>query len=65
MKKEMKRIVLSGKDIMALTGKKERAAYFLMAKIRKKYNKPSRSLITIDEFCEYTGIRPERVAGSM
>ena len=47
---------------MNITGRKERAARKLLAKIRKKYQKKNGELISIDEFCEFTGLKEEKVA---
>ncbi len=55
------RIVIYAKDIMNITGRKERAARKLLARIRKKYNKKKGDFLTITEFCEYTGIDKELV----
>jgi hypothetical protein len=55
------RICIYAKDVINITGRKERAAWKLLAQIRKKYKKQKGQFITIDEFCEYTGISEERV----
>lgn len=55
------RIVIYAKDVMIITGRKERAAWKLLASIRKKYKKKKGQFVTIDEFCEHTGIKEERV----
>lgn len=55
------RIVIYAKDITNITGPKERAARKLIAKIRKKYSKEKGAYITIFEFCEFTGLKPENV----
>ena len=55
------RIVIYAKDVINITGRKERAAWKLLAQIRKKYNKEKGQFVTIDEFCEFTGIKEERV----
>jgi hypothetical protein len=47
------------KDAMIITGRKERAARKLLAQIRKKYRKKKGQFVTIDEFCEHTGIKQE------
>ena len=57
------RIVIYAKDIINITGHKERAARKLMAKIRKRYNKANGTYISIFEFCEVTGLKPENVTG--
>ena len=56
-----KRIVIYAKDIENITGRKERTARKLLAQIRTVYNKERGDFITIDEFCLYTGIKPELV----
>lgn len=53
------RIVIYAKDIMNITGRKERAARKLLAQIRKKYKKKKGQFITTKEFCEFTGIENE------
>lgn len=50
------RIVIYAKDIMNITGRKERAARKLLARIRKKYRKKKGEFISIKEFCEFTGL---------
>jgi len=55
------RIVIYAKDIMNITGRKERAARKLIAKIRKEYNKPNGTFITVKEFCAYTKIDEDLV----
>jgi archaellum biogenesis ATPase FlaH len=55
------RIVIYAKDIMNITGRKERAARKLLARIRKKYKKKKGEFISIDEFCEFTGLKKESV----
>jgi len=59
------RIVIYAKDIMNITGRKERAARHLLAQIRKKYKKNKGSFITTKEFCEYTGIAEELIRSFM
>ena len=55
------RIVIYAKDITNITGRKERTARKLLAQIRKKYKKKKGSFITIEEFCEFTGLKKETV----
>jgi hypothetical protein len=56
-----KRIVIYAKDIMNITGRRERAARKLLAKIRKKYKKKVGEFISVDEFCEFTKLKKESV----
>ena len=55
------RIVIYAKDIMNITGRKERAARKLLARIKKKYKKKKGEFISIDEFCEFTSLKKESV----
>ncbi|MGB4844928.1 MAG: hypothetical protein WBP16_10715 [Ferruginibacter sp.] len=55
------RIVIYAKDIMNITGRKERAARKLLARIRKQYKKNTGEFISIDEFCEFTSLKKESV----
>jgi hypothetical protein len=50
------RICIYAKDIMNITGRKERAARKLLVQIRKKYKKKKGQFITAKEFAEFTGI---------
>ena len=58
-----KRIVIYAKDIMNITGRRERAARKLLAKIRKKYKKKNGDFLTVKEFCQYTSFDEESVNG--
>jgi len=55
------RIVIYAKDIMNITGRKERTARKLLARIKKKYKKGRGDFITVYEFCEFTGLKKENV----
>jgi hypothetical protein len=55
------RISICAKDIQLVTGRVERTARRIIARIRKKYNKPRSTYITVDEFCEHTGLKKEDV----
>jgi hypothetical protein len=50
------RIVIYVKDVMNITGRKERPERQLLAKIEKKYQKERGSFISVEEFCNYTGL---------
>jgi hypothetical protein len=50
------RICIYAKDVMNITGRKERAARKLLAQIRKKYKKKKSQFVTITEFSLFTGI---------
>ena len=55
------RIVIYAKDVINITGRKERTARKLLAQIRKKYNKQRGEFITVEEFCNFTGLKEEKV----
>ncbi|MGN6292450.1 MAG: hypothetical protein ACTHMV_06850 [Chitinophagaceae bacterium] len=56
------RIVIYAKDIMNITGRKERAARALLAAIKKKFKKKKGEFVSVDEFCEFTGLKKESVS---
>jgi hypothetical protein len=51
-----RRIVVYAKDVMNITGRRERAARKLLADIRKKYKKKKGDFISVKDFCNYTGL---------
>jgi hypothetical protein len=55
------RIIIYPKDIQRITGKSERYARYMMQKIRVHLGKEKHQLITIQEFCTYSGIPHEHV----
>ena len=58
---EVKRICIYAKDIERITGKSNRYGYRLLDRIRTHYHKEEKQLVSIDEFCRYTGLNPEHV----
>jgi hypothetical protein len=61
MKTLPNRIIVYTKDVVNITGKKERTARNLLARIRKANNKSKTDLVTIEEFCAFTRLRAEHV----
>lgn len=55
------RIVVYTQDVALITGRTERTARKLLTRIRKHYGKETRSLVTVEEFCAYTGCDPDAV----
>jgi len=55
------RIVIYTKDVMNITGRRERAARALLARIRKKLRKKKDEFISIEEFCQFTSLKMELV----
>lgn len=56
-----KRVCIYPKDIQRITGKSYRQSTRILNQIRKSLRKPKNSLVSIEEFCEYTGLKYEHV----
>ena len=61
MKSQYKRLCIYPKDIQRITGKSYRHCNRLLNKIKTSYNKHHSEFLTIEEFCEYTGLKIEQV----
>jgi hypothetical protein len=57
----MKRVVIYPKDIIRITGRSEKYARKLLAEIKTKLKKEPKQFISVDEFCEFTGLKIEQV----
>lgn len=55
------RIAIYPKDVANITGQDKRTARRLLARIRTRYNKPRGAYVSIEEFCEFTGFKEQRV----
>ena len=55
------RICIYAKDVQNITGKKERTSRKLLSDIRSRLGKQKKDLITIGEFCDYTGLKIDQV----
>lgn len=56
-----KRICIYPKDIVRVTGKSERYARKLIDKIKIQLSKNENQFISVDEFCQFTGLKIEQV----
>lgn len=56
-----KRVCIYPKDIQRITGKSYRQSTRILNDIRKSLRKPKNSLVSIVEFCEYSGLKYEHV----
>lgn len=56
-----KRICIYPKDIMRITGKSERYSRTLLSKIKNSLKKSNEQLVSISEFCNYTGLKSDEV----
>lgn len=61
MKQLHTRVCVYPKDIQRITGKSERYGRKLLNIIKEFYSKEANQFITIEEFCNYTGIGKEVV----
>lgn len=55
------RICIYPKDIVRITGMSERYGRKLLEKIRRRLSKTEDQFISIEEFCQYTGLKSEEV----
>ena len=58
---EVKRICIYPKDVERITGKSGRSGRRLLAQIREHYRKNEKQLVSVEEFCLYTGLEHEHV----
>ena len=61
MNNNKKRMVLYVPDMMQLTGRSERTVRRWIAAIKKNRNNNISTMISIEEFCGYTGFTEEKV----
>jgi hypothetical protein len=54
-------VIIYSKDVQRITGKTDRTARRLMKAIRKKLGKEKHHMISLGEFCHYTGLPEEEV----
>jgi len=59
--KALKRICIYPRDIQRITGSSGKAACKLIREIKRQLDKPEAGLVTIREFCAYTGISEDEV----
>ncbi|HEY4788207.1 MAG TPA: hypothetical protein VIH57_19270 [Bacteroidales bacterium] len=58
---EAKRICIYPKDVQILTGKSERSARKIIAKLRLIHSKDKHQFISVKEFCDYAGLEETEV----
>jgi len=56
-----KRVVIYAKDVVNITGKKKTAAQLMMQRIRQQLGKKKEEFVTVEEFCQVTGIKEHQV----
>jgi hypothetical protein len=55
------RVCIYPKDVQRITGKTYRQARLYLNKIKDNLNKEPHQLISIEEFCDYSGLQMEHV----
>jgi hypothetical protein len=58
---EIQPLVIYPKDVQRIIGKTDRSARYLMTAIRTRFGKERHHLITLGEFCDYTGLSEREV----
>ena len=53
--------VIHAKDVVKITRRTERAARLLLKRIRTQKKKKPHQFVTVQEFCEYTGLGVKEV----
>jgi hypothetical protein len=61
MKIATQRVIIYPKDVQRITGKSERYGRELLRKIKEKLFKEEHQFVTVEEFCQYTGLKLEQV----
>jgi hypothetical protein len=56
-----KRICIYPQDVQLITGKSERYGRKLIRTIKDKLQKEKHQLVTIDEFCDYMGLKKSEI----
>jgi len=57
----MKRICIYPQDVEIITGRSKNYSRKIIRQIKKNCNKGKHQFVTVEEFCEYSGLRPETV----
>lgn len=55
------RMVIYVKDVIILTGRRDRTARRLLERIRQQNGKEKGGYVTVEEFCRFTGLKEEYV----
>ena len=61
MKMEQTRLCISPKDAQRITGTSERYGRMLLQRIKEHFQKEEHQFVTVEEFCQYTGIKRDEV----
>ena len=56
------RIIIYPKDVQRITGKSDRYGRLLLSRIRHQFAKQPHQFVSLDEFCQFTGLEHDQVA---
>ena len=57
----MRRLCIYPQDVEIITGRSKNYSRKIIRNIKKNYNKDKHQFVTVEEFCAYTGLVPEKV----
>lgn len=57
----MQRLCIYPKDVQRITGRSERYSRNLIRKIMQELNKKEHQFVSVQEFCQFTGLEYEKV----
>ena len=58
----MQRMIIYPKDVQRITGRSEKYSRRLLGQIKIKFAKESHQFVSVDDFCQYTGLTQESVS---
>jgi hypothetical protein len=61
----MKRLCIYPKDVQVITGKSSRHSRYLVHIIKQSLGKKEHQLLTIKEFCQFTGVPQNEVEAAL
>ena len=61
MKQPPKRLCIYAKDVQLITGKSDRQSRRMLKEARNRFQKQAHQLLTVEEFCAYSGLDPAKV----
>lgn len=63
--KPMKKVIITTGDVQNVIGIGDRQARNIIGKIREYYKKEKHQLITVQEFCEYYGVKYDDICSKL
>lgn len=59
---KLKRKIIYPCDVQRITGRTDRYGRLYLKRIKKHFNKENHQFVTVEEFCEYSGMKIEEIA---